>query len=80
VTATDALQGAIVDLIERAVAALVEREGPRAYSAAEVGERLGVSDDTVYRLVQAGQLRPVPHLSPMRISAAALAAFMRGES
>ena len=68
------------DALERATARLLERSGPRAYSPLEVAERLGVSDDTVYRLILDGHLPTVPHLPRKRVPAAALEAFMRGES
>lgn len=70
------LEGAIVDAVRRAVE--VSDTGPRAYSAAEVADRLGVSDETVYRLVRAGHLRKVPHLIRIRIAEDELARFMAG--
>jgi excisionase family DNA binding protein len=80
------------DLIERAVAdaltatlpgvvdRLAELGGPRAYSVAQVAQRLHVSTQTVYRLVRAGTLATVPHLSPPRIAASTLEDFMRGRN
>ena len=55
-TAPDYLEGVVVEALERATARLLDAAGPRAYTAAEVAERLGVSDDTVYRLINDGRL------------------------
>jgi excisionase family DNA binding protein len=47
---------------------------------AQVAQRLHVSTQTVYRLVRAGTLATVPHLSPPRIAASTLEDFMRGRN
>ena len=78
--AADALEAYLVDAIQRAVGEVVERSGPRAYSVQEVAARLGISDEGVRRLIIRGHLPTVPHLSPRRISAAALDAFLRGDT
>lgn len=71
-----ALEEVVVDIVERAATAVVERDGPRAYSPAEVAARLDVSENTVRNLLARGQLRRVPHLDPIRIAAAELARFL----
>ena len=73
---TDALVNALPAALDR----LVELGGPRAYTVAQVAERLGVSEVTVRRLISAGQLPPVPNLSPPRVAAATLEAFLLGRS
>jgi excisionase family DNA binding protein len=50
-----------------------------AVSAVEAGKMLGVSDDTVRRLVESGHLPRVPHLSLIRIPVEALRRFAAGE-
>ena len=79
-TAPDYLEGVVVEALERATARLLDAAGPRAYTAAEVAERLGVSDDTVYRLINDGRLPVIPHLPKRRVSVEALALFMRGDT
>ena len=79
-TAADALEVVVVEALERATARLLDNAGPRAYSTAEVADRLGVSDDTVNRLINAGYLPVVPHLPKRRVSVEALDRFMRGDT
>jgi excisionase family DNA binding protein len=79
VTAGDALDAVIVEAIERGIEQVKDRLGPRAFTAQEAAQRLGVSDETVRRLVRDGHLRAVPHLSHIRIATDELEAFMRGE-
>jgi len=50
-----------------------------ALTAHEAGEALGVSYDTIKRLVESGRLPRVPHLSVIRIPVAALRQFAEGE-
>jgi excisionase family DNA binding protein len=81
-----------VDLIERAIGEalrnalpgvlddLAKMGGPRAYSVAEVADRLGVTEPTVRKLIHEGHLATVPHLSPTRISAVVLAEYLEGKA
>jgi hypothetical protein len=71
---TDALVSALPLALDR----LVELGGPRAYSVAGVADRLEVSEPTVRRLIRAGTLATVPHLSPPRVAASTLDDFLRG--
>jgi excisionase family DNA binding protein len=79
----DALERAVADALANTLPAVVDRlagtAGPRAYSVTQVAERLGVSDQTVYRLIGAGHLATVPHLNPQRVAAAALDEFLAGK-
>ena len=52
---------------------------PLAVSTNVAAEMLGVSDDTVRRLVAAGHLPRVPHLSLIRIPVAAIECYVNGE-
>ena len=74
------IERAIADGVTKAFDQAIERAAdlvePRAYSIVEVAERLGVSDQTVYRLITAGHLRVVPHLKPARIAASTLLDFL----
>jgi excisionase family DNA binding protein len=79
VSASDALDDVLTDALARATDRLLEAAGPRAYTPDEVAERLGVSRDTVYRLIRDGHLPVVPHLPKKRIPVAALERFMRGD-
>jgi excisionase family DNA binding protein len=82
-THLDALERIFADALTFALPAAVDRlaanAGPRAYSVAEVAERLDVSETTVRRLIDAGHLPTVPHLNPKRIAMAALDQFMAGK-
>jgi excisionase family DNA binding protein len=75
----DTIERAIVEAIKGAACELASRSGPRAYSVDEVADRLGVSHSTVRRLIDDGQLRKVPNLSPTRVSATALAEYLDGK-
>lgn len=75
-----ALTGALSAQLPVVLERLADMGGPRAYSVAQVAERLGVSDSTIYTLIHDGRLRTVPHLSPYRISVKALAEFLAGEA
>jgi excisionase family DNA binding protein len=79
----DALEQALADALAHTLPGVVDRlaglAGPRAYSVAQVAERLDVSDKTVYRLIGAGHLPTVPHLNPARIAAVALDEFLAGK-
>lgn len=55
---------------------LSDLDGPRAYSVAEVAERLSVSQRTVYRLIEDGYLHRLPHVSLPRIAKPELEAFI----
>ena len=76
----DAIERAVADALANTLPGVVERlaatAGPRAYSVAQVAERLGVSDQAVYRLIQAGHIWVVPHLNPKKIAASTLEAFL----
>jgi excisionase family DNA binding protein len=48
---------------------------PVAVSADRAAETLGVSRDTVRRLIRRGHLPRVPHLSVIRVPVAAIEAF-----
>jgi excisionase family DNA binding protein len=76
----DAIERALADALSTALPGVVDQlarvGGPRAYSVAQVAERLEVSEQTVYRLIQAGHLPTVPHLNPQRIAASALEQFL----
>lgn len=50
-----------------------------AVSAVEAGKMLGVSDDTVRRLIAEGHLPRIPHLSLIRIPVDAIRRFAAGE-
>lgn len=73
-----ALADALVSALPAALDRLVELGGPRAYRLAEVADRLEVSEPTVRRMVADGRLETVPHLSPPRVAASTLEAFLRG--
>lgn len=55
-----------------------ENQGPRLLTVAQVAAQLQVARDTVYRLVKAGQLRPVFIGKSLRISTEDLDAFIVG--
>ncbi|HWC39644.1 MAG TPA: helix-turn-helix domain-containing protein [Acidimicrobiales bacterium] len=76
---TQILAEALARVLPGVVDQLAVAGGPRAYSVAQVAERLSVSDSTVLRHIRAGHLRTVPHLSPQRISAHALEEFLAGD-
>lgn len=80
----DAIERAVADALSNTLPGVVDRlaiiGGPRAYSVHEVAVRLDVSDQTVYRLIQAGRLPVVPHLNPQRIAASALDTFLAGHT
>lgn len=80
---TDTLERAIADALAAALPGVVdqlaETAGPRAYTVSQVAERLGVSVDTVRRLIRRGHLAAVPHLSPTRVAGAALDEFLAGK-
>jgi excisionase family DNA binding protein len=71
----EALRNALPDVVDQLAAA----GGPRAYSIAQVAERLEVSEQTVYRLIRAGRLSTVPHLSPLRVASHELDEFLIGK-
>lgn len=73
---SEAIGAALRDTLPTVVDDLVAVGGPRAYSVAEVARRLDVSTDTVRRLIAAGHLVTVPHLSPTRVAARTLDAFL----
>lgn len=79
----DHLEQAVAEAIRNVLPSVVDDlaalGGPRAYSAEEVAKRLDVSPAQVYRLVKAGRIVTVPHLSPMRIAATALDEFLVGK-
>lgn len=79
----DAIEQAIAEALSRSLPGVVNQlaaiAGPRAYSVVEVAERLGLSETTVRRLIQDGHLDTVPHLSPTRVAASTLDAFLRGD-
>jgi excisionase family DNA binding protein len=70
----DALADALPAVVDR----LIATSGPRAYTVHQVAERLEVSEQTVYRLIRAGDLAAVPHLSPVRVAATELTEFLAG--
>jgi hypothetical protein len=72
------LRNALTDILPGVIDRLVEVGGPRAYSVTNVAERIAVSESTVRRHIKAGHLQTVPHLSPERVSAAALEEFLAG--
>ena len=78
----DSFEAAVANAMTKAVPlvidALTEATGPRAYSVDEVAGRLSVSASTVRRLIDDGKLAAVPNLSPPRVAADELAAFLRG--
>jgi excisionase family DNA binding protein len=81
-TSVDTLARALADALADAVADAYDRlppAGPRAYSVAEVAERLDVSDSTVRRLIATGHLATVAHLHPVRVAAATLDEFLAGK-
>lgn len=49
-----------------------------AVSAREAAEMLGVSKDSIYRLIDAGHLARVPHLTVVRIAVSELHRFAEG--
>jgi hypothetical protein len=79
----DAIERAVADALASTLPGVIDQlaeiGGPRAYSVHEVAVRLDLSDQQVYRLIHAGHLLPVPHLSPQRIADSALKAFLAGE-
>ncbi|HEY2300797.1 MAG TPA: helix-turn-helix domain-containing protein [Acidimicrobiales bacterium] len=78
----DALEQALADALARSLPDLLDRleaANTRAYSVAEVAERLDVSESTVRRLIGAGHLPTVPHLTPQRIAGCALDDFLAGK-
>ncbi len=76
------LERAVADALAAALPAAVDRiaaqTGPRAYSVAQVAERLGLSHQTIYKLIRDGHLPTVPHLNPQRVAARALDEFLAG--
>jgi excisionase family DNA binding protein len=76
----DALARAVADTLTQTLPIVVDRlaevGGPRAYSVAQVADRLGLSEMTVRRLIADGHLPTVPHLNPQRVAASALAEFL----
>jgi excisionase family DNA binding protein len=76
---TGPLEAAIEAAVARGFAAHAEHDGPRAYSVAEVAERLKVSEATVYRLIKDGYLPTVPHLNPLRVATVTLDEFLAGK-
>jgi excisionase family DNA binding protein len=79
----DMIERAIADALRNALPGVVDElasiGGPRAYSVAQVAQRLDVSEATVYRLIEAGRLATVPHLSPTRIASSVLAEYLDGK-
>jgi excisionase family DNA binding protein len=80
----DSIERAIEDALRLTLPGVVDRlaevGGPRAYSVAQVAERLSLSEPTVRRLIHDGLLPTVPHLSPARIAATALEEFLAQEA
>jgi len=78
----DALEQALADALTRALPAAVdhiaETGGPRAYSIAQVAERLEISESSVRRLIADGHLPAVPHVNPTRVAATALDELLAG--
>jgi excisionase family DNA binding protein len=76
----DALEQAVAEALANTLPAVVDRlaaqAGPRAYSVAQVAERLDLSETTIRKLIRDGHLRTVPHLNPQRIAATALDEFL----
>ena len=81
---SDVIGRAVADALLIALPGVVDQlaasAGPRAYSVADVADRLDVSTSTVYRLIRDGRLPTVPNLTPPRISAAALVDYLAGVS
>ena len=79
----DTLERAVADALANTLPGVIDTlaglGGPRAYSVAQVAERLDVSEATVRRLIDAGHLTTVPHLNPKRIAMTALDDFMAGK-
>jgi excisionase family DNA binding protein len=82
-TLTGAIERAIGDALALQLPGVVDRlaevGGPRAYSVAQVAERLDLSESTVRKLIADGHLSTVPHLNPQRIAATALDEFLAGK-
>jgi hypothetical protein len=80
----DPIGRAVADALVRVLPGVVDQLagtlGPRAYSVAEVADRLGVSKQTVYNLIRAGRLDTIPHLPMTRVAARALDAFLTGRA
>ena len=78
----DAIERAVADALVNTLPGVLDRlaelGGPRAYSVHEVAVRLGLSDQQVYRLINADLLPTVPHVSPQRVADSALEAFLAG--
>lgn len=79
----DALEAAVADALTAALPAALDRlaaaAGPRAYTVAQVADRLEVSEATIRRLIDAGRLLTVPYLNPKRIAVTALDDFLAGK-
>jgi excisionase family DNA binding protein len=79
----DTLERAVADALANTLPGVIDQlaqlGGPRAYSVAQVADRLEVSEATVRRLIDAGHLSTVPHLNPKRIAVAALDEFLAGK-
>jgi excisionase family DNA binding protein len=79
----EALEQALTAALEKVLPRVIEQMatvvGPRAYSVATVAKQLDVSDQTIYRLIDSDVLPVVPHMTPKRIAAGALEAFLAGE-
>jgi hypothetical protein len=80
----DAIERAVADALVNTLPGVIDRLaafcGPRAYSVHTVAERMDLSDQQVYRLIHAGHLQPIPHVSPQRIADSTLEAFLAGKS
>jgi excisionase family DNA binding protein len=74
-----AIEGALERSLPRVVDRLAEIGGPRAYSVTQVAKRLHVSEPTVRKHIDSGDIQTVPFLKPARISSGALEAFLAGE-
>jgi AraC-like DNA-binding protein len=76
----EAIERAIEEALEHSLPGVVDRlaevGGPRAYSVAQVAERLNLSEPSVRRLIAADYIQTVPHLNPTRVAATALDEFL----
>lgn len=75
-----AIEQAVTEALTNTLPAVIDQlavaGGPRAYTVDQVAHRLSVSRQSVYRLIRAGRIVPVPYLHPVRIAARTLEDFL----